>query len=150
MRASLILLVLVAPLVMARDAPQPLLYEIRTSIVMPHLEENLRYASAREQRCLSAADLMRAFPVLEHPALAGCRLVPSGGSMSYVLACPDASGTSGQATWRAGKRHLSGSLHVKLGGKNMTFEQRVTARALGACATRYDRKSRGAAPSDDD
>jgi hypothetical protein len=147
MRAKLIFAVLVAPLVMASATPAPQLYEIRTQTVMPHLEESLRYATTREQRCLSAAELMTAFPVMRHPALSGCRLVPGEGSMSYVLVCSDASGTSGQATWRAGKRHLSGILNVKLGGKNMTFEQRVTARVLGSCLEEFDRKSRSAASS---
>ena len=33
----------------------------------------------------------------------------------------------------SGEMRLSGTLNVRLGGKNMTFYQRVTARAAGAC-----------------
>src|SRR5262245_56877334 len=35
----------------------PRLYEVITETVMPHLEENLRYATTREQRCLEADQL---------------------------------------------------------------------------------------------
>ena len=42
--------------------------------------------------------------------------------------------TAGAAAWRIGEQRLRGTLTVKLGGKNMIFYQRVTAKPLGACA----------------
>jgi len=50
------------------------------------------------------------------------------------LVCEGGHGTTGRAIWQLGRTHSVGTLSVKLGGKNMTFSQRVTARALGACA----------------
>src|SRR4051812_5101691 len=59
----------------ASEAMSPeLLYEVITETVMPHLEENLRYVTTRETRCVAQQDLFDAFPILHHPSLQGCRL----------------------------------------------------------------------------
>jgi hypothetical protein len=50
------------------------LYELVTTTSMPHLEENLRYTTTREERCLGHDDLASAFSALRHPALKGCKL----------------------------------------------------------------------------
>jgi hypothetical protein len=115
----------------------PHLYEIVTETVMPHLEENLRYATTREQRCLEENELWTAFPVLQYAALKDCKLDPESrgeDAASYALICEGGHGTTGRATWQLGRTQSIGTLNVKLGGKNMTFYQRVTARALGACS----------------
>lgn len=120
----------------AGDVMPPQLYELVTETVMPHLEENLRYATTREQRCLGRHELWSAFPVLQQPALKDCRLDQTSrreDALSYALVCEGGHGTTGHATWQLGSTQSTGTLHVKLGGKNMTFYQRVTARALGAC-----------------
>lgn len=118
-------------------APPVALYEITTEIGMPHLEDNLRYTITHERRCLSRDQLHRLFPILQHPALAGCYLgAPAASSaheVSYPLLCEGRHGTTGAARWQAGYPRLTGTLDVKLGGKNMTFFQRVTAIALGGC-----------------
>jgi len=115
-------------------------YDVTVETVMPHLEEALRYATTRETRCFGLQDLPSAFPILGHEALAGCRLDPEGrddDSVSYLLICASAPGTksetTGKARWQLGASQLTGTLDVKLGGKNMTFYQRVTARAVGGC-----------------
>jgi hypothetical protein len=111
-----------------------LLYEITAETGMPHLEENLRYAVTREERCLTESELFSSFPVLSHPSLAGCRLGDEQRETDVVtlnLSCGN--GTSGTARWRLGSSVLQGTLSVKLGGKNMTFFQRLTARRLGQC-----------------
>ena len=105
---------------------------------MPHLEENLRYSITHEKRCLRRPDLARAFPVLEHPSLQGCHLeagAQADHAAEYRLVCAGNHGTTGEAVWQLGERQIVGTLHVKLGGKNMTFYQRVTAIEVGACAT---------------
>ena len=51
----------------------PKFYEVTTEIGMPHLEENLRYATTRETSCLKGFDPL-AFPMLKHEALQGCHL----------------------------------------------------------------------------
>jgi hypothetical protein len=120
----------------AADAPPIRLYDITTETGMPHLEENLRYAITREERCLSEEHLFVRFPILNHVALKDCKLSPerrNAQTALYLLTCDGGHGTTGTAVWRLGAEHLSGRLDVKLGGKNMTFYQRVTARPLGAC-----------------
>jgi hypothetical protein len=105
---------------------------------MPHLEENLRYAITHAKRCLAERDLPAAFPILEHPALKGCRLdheARDGERISYDLVCEGGHGTTGQAVWKLGEHQITATLHVKLGGKNMTFYQRLTATPLGSCQT---------------
>jgi hypothetical protein len=112
------------------------LYDIVTEIGMPHLEENLRYAVTRETRCVSHRDLASMFPVLSHASLADCALGDEsreGETISYRLVCDGGYGTTGSATWRLAEQVLRGTLDVKLGGKNMTFYQRVTATVVGDC-----------------
>lgn len=118
------------------DALQPQLYDVITETALPNLEETLRYATTRERRCLEPDQLWSAFPILHHSALQGCRLEQEGRRpdyLSYVLACEGGHGTTGRATWQLGSSESVGTLDVKLGGKNMTFYQRITARPLGAC-----------------
>ncbi len=128
-----------APAPAAESLP-PRRYDVTVETVMPHLEEALRYATTRETRCFGLPDLPSAFPILGHEALAGCRLDQESRddeSVSYLLICTGAPGTksetTGRARWQLAASQLTGTLDVKLGGKNMTFYQRVTARAVGGC-----------------
>lgn len=112
------------------------LYEVITETGMPHLEENLRYAVTRENRCLTGEQLASAFPILKSASLADCKLrheARHGDAVSYLLVCDGGHGTTGSASWRGGEQLRVGTLNVKLGGKNMTFFQRVTAKPLGEC-----------------
>jgi hypothetical protein len=114
------------------------LYEITTETGMPHLEENLRYTSTWARVCLRHQALAVAFPILQHPALRGCSLqneAHRGAVVSYTLACTGGHGTTGEATWQVEERRIRGTLNIKLGGKNMTFYQRVTALPVGSCPT---------------
>jgi hypothetical protein len=111
-----------------------LLYEITSETGMPNLEENLRYTVTREERCLTESEVLTSFPVLKHPSLAGCQLGDEqreNDVVTLTLSC--ANSTTGVARWRIGSTVLQGTLSVKLGGKNMTFFQRLTARRLGQC-----------------
>jgi hypothetical protein len=115
------------------------LYDVVTETSMPHLEENLRYAITRENRCLAGEDLASAFPVLQSASLTDCRLryeSRDADVISYVLACDGGHGTTGSASWRVGEQLMVGTLNVKLGGKNMTFFQRLTARPVGQCSAK--------------
>jgi hypothetical protein len=113
------------------------LYEVITETIMPHLEENLRYATTRHNRCLNHRELFSAFPVLDHPSLKGCKLENKSrldDTDSYLLICEGGGGgTTGAARWSLGAGKITGTLDVKLGGKNMTFYQRITATRLGQC-----------------
>src|SRR5262249_38361030 len=111
-------------------------YELTTETSMPHLEENLRYATTTRRQCLTLAQLTTAFPILHHPALTGCTLENQtrvSTNLSYQLVCSGGHGTTGMATWRLDEHSMRGTLDVKLGGKNMTFFQRITAIPLGRC-----------------
>jgi len=112
------------------------LYDLTIETAMPHLAENLRYTTTREQRCMGQAELASIFPVLSHPALAGCRLQGEQqvrDRLILQLACTGGHGTRGQAVWHFDQSRMSGQLDVRLGGKNMTFYQRVTGKRLGSC-----------------
>jgi hypothetical protein len=101
---------------------------VTASIEMPHLEENLRYATTRERRCLRAEDFASFFSILQHPSLEGCNL--SGG----LLVCARPEVASGALRLQEhGADRVSGVLEVKMGGKNMTFAQRVEAVRRGPC-----------------
>ena len=95
---------------------------------MPHLEENLRYATTRERRCLRGDELAALFSVLQHPSLAGCALA------GERLVCARPEVATGSVRLDEAPGRISGVLEVKMGGKNMTFEQRVDAVRLGDCA----------------
>lgn len=112
------------------------LYDVTIETGMPHLEENLRYATTRSQRCLTRNDLASVFPILDHPSLAGCKLSEQSSAddgLVYRLVCESDTQTTGTATWHLGEHVIRGTLDVKLGGKNMTLFQRVTATAIGDC-----------------
>jgi len=124
----------------AAEPMPPKLYQVTTETGMPHLEENLRYATTQGKRCLGQRELSSAFPVLRLEALKDCKLDHEkrlDETVSYVLTCDGGHGTTGAARWQVGIDQLQGTLEVKLGGKNMTFYQRITARPLGECVAPY-------------
>ena len=121
---------------LAGEARSPRLYEMTTETGMPHLEVNLRYATVTEKRCLNTEDLSGAFWMLKDVSLQDCRLVKAGETVdesAYEFQCHGGHGTTGNATWQLGPTDIAGTLNVRLGGKNMTFFQRITAKAIGAC-----------------
>jgi hypothetical protein len=127
------LIAMSASIACAAASAAPRLYEMATETGMPHLDENLRYAVVRERRCLDTADLSRVFWMLDDVSLQDCRLAKHG-ETHYTLQCTAGHGTTGHARWQLDDADaLRGTLNVRLGGKNMTFWQRVTARAVGRC-----------------
>ena len=136
----LIMTAAASTLALATPALPPALYQITTETGMPHLEENLRYSTTHEKRCVAGNEsLATAFPVLQHASLKDCHLElekVAAGEASYQLMCEGGHGTTGQATWELGAQRMIGTLHVKLGGKNMTFYQRITAVPVGQCSAR--------------
>ena len=117
--------------------PVSRLYEVTTETGMPHLEENLRYATRIERRCMNPRELTNAFWMLGDVSLQDCELVEVDEAAEdisqYRLKCSGGHGTIGSARWDFGSSTISGTLMVRLGGKNMTFYQRITARPLGKC-----------------
>ena len=113
------------------------LYEVVVQTTMPHLEENLRYTKSTSTQCLAKSELLVTFPVLTENAFHDCKLTKQAHSdthATYHLVCPASTGTTGTAAWRFNSSHLAGTLEVKLGGKNMTFHQLITAKRIGECA----------------
>lgn len=121
---------------LAPAAPVDNLYDLTIETGMPHLEENLRYAIRHERRCVDTRDLSALFPVLQDVSLQDCKLADAvlfDGGVSYTLRCGGGHGTTGQAAWHLEGNRITGTLDVKLGGKNMTFYQRITGRLVGRC-----------------
>ena len=112
------------------------LYEVTTATSMPHLDESLRYATRTEARCIDIRDLSGEFWMLREVSLQDCRLlkaIDSADAAGYLLVCDGGHGTTGTATWQLGEGAIAGTLNVRLGGKNMTFYQRITAKPIGSC-----------------
>ena len=95
---------------------------------MPNLEENLRYATTREQRCVNLDDFDSWFPILRHPSLEGCHL-----DDGYRLVCANPEVASGTARFDVVGERIAGILEIKMGGKNMTFSQRIEAARRRDC-----------------
>ena len=120
----------------AAEPAAPRLYEMSTETGMPHMEENLRYAVAKERRCMGTHDLSSAFWMLRDVSLQDCELVKvsqEADAATYLLECSGGHGTTGDARWELAPERITGTLRVRLGGKNMTFYQRITARPVGDC-----------------
>lgn len=113
-------------------------YEVTTETGLPHLETNLHYATTREKRCLDHQELSSAFPILNDSSLKGCKLDKESrheDTVSYLLLCEGGHGTTGTAIWQLGADQIRGTLDVRLGGKNMTFYQRITTQPMGKCGS---------------
>ena len=134
---AVILAALTYVIARASDRLEPRLYDIVITTNMPNLEENLRYTTTREKRCFGHEDFSSAFPVLKHPALKGCVLRnevrEDADTVVFQLVCTGDSGTAGTAAWHIRESGITGLLSVKMGGKNLTFGQRIEGTSLGAC-----------------
>jgi len=110
-------------------------YDVTAQMYMPHLEE-MRRIVTHEQYCLRDGDPSGLFPVMYQPALRGCRLDHGEQTprvFEYVLVCETALGATGHARFKHDRGRVIGTIDVKMGGKNMTFSQRIEARASGDC-----------------
>lgn len=117
-------------------APGGGLYELTTETLLPHLEENLRYATTRERLCLRDFEATQLFAVLKHEAFADCTLLPSAADRpptQYTLVCKNPQAATGSAQLVLADNDLRGVLDVKMGGKNMTLQQRISGTRVGAC-----------------
>lgn len=110
-------------------------YALESRVTMPHLEEMRRQVDV-QTRCLGDDDLRGFFPVMHQPALNGCEFgypEATADGMRFVLVCESARVATGTAEVRARGETYIGDLRIKMGGKNMTFAQRVEARRLADC-----------------
>ena len=110
-------------------------YTIEAQTVMPHLEE-MRRIRTREARCLDGTEWHLLFPVLAQRAFTGCGFGHArreAARVELVLVCHSARVATGTALLEISSHRIIGDLHVKMGGKNMTFSQHVVAVHRGAC-----------------
>jgi hypothetical protein len=118
----------------------PGVYLITAETLLPHLEENLRYATIRSNQCLGTQDAATLFPILRHQAFAGCELAAtrsSGERSEFSLGCKNPEAATGTAYLVASPSAVFGLLEIKMGAKNMTLSQRISGPRVGACeATR--------------
>jgi hypothetical protein len=122
----------------SETAPLPGLYEIDTQVLMPNLEENLRYADTQVRRCIRRNTVSDLFPVLQYTLLNGCTLAAGkqrGDTVIYSLVCKGSNGTTGTARLQSQANAVDGTLKIKMGGKNMTFSQRIEAMRQGECGS---------------
>ena len=111
-------------------------YALTVETVMPNLEENLRYATIHENRCLDGGAADALFPLLGHQSFAGCHLedgVMDGDQRRYSLRCQNPAAATGTARVTITPVVLRGVLEIRMGGKNMTLSQRVAGTRLGDC-----------------
>ncbi len=111
-------------------------YTLAAQTLMPHLDE-MRWVVRREERCYGGGDALPSlFPVMRQPALTGCSLGAGerdGERLRYVLICASPRVATGSAEILPTTRGAVGKLEVRMGGKNMTFSQRVEATRHGDC-----------------
>jgi len=106
--------------------------------VLPHLEESLRYATTRSRQCLGTQEASELFPLLRHEAFAGCTLDHESSKDSEAqlsLRCKNPQAATGTAHFTLQAGGFQAVLHIKMGGKNMTLSQRLSAPRLGACTS---------------
>jgi len=111
-------------------------YDIAAETLLPHLEENMRYATTRERHCLGTQDATTLFPILRHEALAGCTLSngqTTGQHHEYTIACSNPATATGTARLTVNPAAIRGVVEIKLGGKNMTLSQRINGTRTGGC-----------------
>ena len=117
-------------------AVRPGEYDLTTETVLPHLEEALRYATTRTRQCLGEPDATRMFPLLRHPAFAGCELLApreAQDGLHFMLVCANPEAASGSAVFEFEPNAMSAVLELKMGGKNMTLSQRLHGPRVGPC-----------------
>ncbi|MGR8948856.1 MAG: hypothetical protein ACU84Q_12470 [Gammaproteobacteria bacterium] len=110
-------------------------YEIKSTTVMPHLEEMRRNVKT-EVVCVTKTNVVSLFPVLRYAAFEGCsaKHIASELPAKYKLVCPGPNGAIGSITLKLNGPKIKGVLESKMGGKNMTFSQFVEASRVGDCA----------------
>ena len=117
-------------------AVNPGAYEITAETLLPHLEENLRYATTRSNRCLGTQDASSLFPVLTQKSFVDCSLIGTQNDREYSdysLVCRNSEAATGSARFIIRSSGFYGLLEVKMGGKNMRFSQRINGYRSGAC-----------------
>ena len=113
----------------------PGLYQLETQTIMPHLEE-MRQKKQLSTICIVDAHIKQLFPIMRQPGLKDCyfqRYAEEKDATFFLLRCEGLNGAEGKAKIKTGTGRIKASLDAKLGGKNMTFTQKIIAERLGTC-----------------
>ncbi len=130
---------LLALSVAAAPAVVPGEYAVTSQIIMPHLDDMRRHWTTGTA-CVTGATPGPLFSVLQQYALRGCELgyeARDATGAGYVLVCESARVATGSARLETIPAGISGTLAIKMGGKNMTFTQHVTATRTGDCTAAF-------------
>jgi hypothetical protein len=110
-------------------------YVLTTRMLMPHLDE-MRRIEKHAVVCVTRGTPEELFPVLAQPALRGCVLAYEAvraTGREYILTCASARVATGKARVSGVGERFEGLLEVKMGGKNMTFSQHISAARRADC-----------------
>jgi len=114
----------------------PGVYAVTTETSLPNLNESLRYATTTTNQCLHEQEASSLFPILSQVSFVGCNLVGNQSDTEHSdfdLVCNNSQAATGTARFIISASTFRASLDVKMGGKNMKFSQRISARRIGPC-----------------
>jgi hypothetical protein len=139
-RGRLRLLLLALPGALAAEPPPLPLpaggCTLAAQTMMPHLDR-MRLVVRHHERCFDGGDALPSlFPVMRQPALTGCNLglgARDGERLRYVLIRASSRVATGSAEILPTAWGAIGKLDIRMGGKYMTFAQRVEASRRGDC-----------------
>lgn len=118
-------------------------YEVTVETLLPNLEENLRYTNTHYWQCFGTQDVTTLFPILHLETFTGCVLVNDqvlGDQLEFTLNCQNTEAATGAARMKVDPGGIYGVLNIKMGGKNMTFTQRIKGTRLGTCKEVKDKE----------
>ncbi len=111
-------------------------YEITVETLLPNLEENLRYTNTHYRKCFGTQDVTTLFPILHLETFTCCVLVNNqalGDQLEFTLNCKNMEAATETARMSVHADSINGVINIKMGGKNMTFTQRIKGTRLGVC-----------------
>ena len=112
-------------------------YDVTSTIVLPNLDENLTNSKTRDIVCLKSFKPEKLFPVLSHPSFTRCRLINQTsnitGKKQYRLKCSNSQAATGSARIIISPDRITAQLKIKMGAKNMTMTQNVSAVKISRC-----------------
>ena len=122
--------------VAANPLPAPGLYQVEVRIALPNVQDVA--APFVVTRCVMPADLEsgEAFVILSKNPLRFCDLLDyqaTDGAVSYRIACPGPNKGSAVAVFQTTANSYRGSIHMNMGGKNMTMSETQAGTRIGNC-----------------
>jgi hypothetical protein len=120
----------------ARVALTPGLYDVHVETALPNTYNSALRTTVRH--CITAADLAtgRAFFVFSETPLRACALQDYDAhqaTVRYRITCPGPNAASASAEFALQPTHYHGTIHMQMGGKNMTMVETQYAVRVAAC-----------------